>query len=123
MTNVKDILSRHQNTLARFDFEEKEREFIKLSELVEKYGIKKEYIVRALFTNKESKFGEQGVIVTDDYNVNLPNHLTELIKDMRQDEDVVDIINKGEVVFSIYEYENKKGQKGYSINFGQVSFK
>lgn len=122
MTNVKDILSRHQNTLARFEFEEKEREFIKLSELVEKYGMKKEYIVRALFTNKESKFGEQGVIVTDDYNVNLPNHLTELIKEMRQDEDVVNIINAGEVQFTIYEYENKKGQKGYSINFGQVSF-
>ncbi|WDS60857.1 single stranded DNA-binding protein [Staphylococcus phage Simurgh] len=122
MTNVKDILSRHQNTLARFEFEEKEREFIKLSELVEKYGMKKEYIVRALFTNKESKFGEQGVIVTDDYNVNLPNHLTELIKDMCQDEDVVNIINAGEVQFTIYEYENKKGQKGYSINFGQVSF-
>ncbi|QOI69180.1 putative single stranded DNA binding protein [Staphylococcus phage vB_SauP_L1] len=122
MTNVKDILSRHQNTLARFEFEEKEREFIKLSELVEKYGMKKEYIVRALFTNKESKFGEQGVIVTDDYNVNLPNHLTDLIKEMRQDEDVVDIINAGEVQFTIYEYENKKGQKGYSINFGQVSF-
>lgn len=122
MTNVKDILSRHQNTLARFEFEEKEREFIKLSELVEKYGMKKEYIVRALFTNKESKFGEQGVIVTDDYNVNLPNHLTELIKEMRADEDVVNIINAGEVQFTIYEYENKKGQKGYSINFGQVSF-
>uniref|UniRef100_A0AB39U1S7 Single stranded DNA-binding protein n=1 Tax=Staphylococcus phage vB_SauP_PSK TaxID=3240362 RepID=A0AB39U1S7_9CAUD len=122
MTNVKDILSRHQNTLARFEFEEKEREFIKLSELVEKYGMKKEYIVRALFTNNESKFGEQGVIVTDDYNVNLPNHLTDTIKDMRQDEDVVDIINAGEVQFTIYEYENKKGQKGYSINFGQVSF-
>ncbi|BDI21165.1 hypothetical protein [Staphylococcus phage vB_SauP_JS26] len=122
MTNVKEILSRHQNTLARFEFEEKEREFIKLSELVEKYGIKKEYIVRALFTNKESKFGVQGVIVTDDYNVNLPNHLTELIKEMRSDEDVVNIINAGEVQFTIYEYENKKGQKGYSINFGQVSF-
>ncbi|WNM64244.1 single-stranded DNA binding protein [Staphylococcus phage vB_SA_STAP152] len=122
MTNVKDILSRHQNTLARFEFEKKEREFIKLSELVEKYGMKKEYIVRALFTNKESKFGEQGVIVTDDYNVNLPNHLTELIKDMRQDEDVVNIINAGEVQFTIYEYENKKGQTSYSINFGQVSF-
>ncbi|AAX90667.1 hypothetical protein SPV66_ORF016 [Staphylococcus phage 66] len=122
MTNVKDILSRHQNTLARFEFEEKEREFIKLSELVEKYGMKKEYIVRALFTNKESKFGEQGVIVTDDYNVNLPNHLTDLIKEMRADEDVVDIINAGEVQFTIYEYENKKGQKGYSINFGKVSF-
>ncbi|EZV76690.1 hypothetical protein [Staphylococcus aureus] len=122
MTNVKDILSRHQNTLARFEFEEKEREFIKLSELVEKYGMKKEYIVRALFTNKESKFGEQGVIVTDDYNVNLPNHLTDTIKDMRQDEDVVDIINAGHVQFTIYEYENKKGQKGYSIKFGQVSF-
>ncbi|QXV86132.1 single-stranded DNA binding protein [Staphylococcus phage SAPYZU_11] len=122
MTNVKDILSRHQNTLARFEFEEKEREYIKLSELVEKYGMKKEYIVRALFTNKKSKFGEQGVIVTDDYNVNLPNHLTELIKEIRQDEDVVNIINAGEVQFTIYEYENKKGQKGYSINFGQVSF-
>ncbi|ABV44468.1 DNA binding protein [Staphylococcus phage SAP-2] len=122
MTNVKEILSRHQNTTARFEFEEKEREFIKLSELVEKYGIKKEYIVRALFTNKESKFGVQGVIVTDDYNVNLPNHLTELIKEMRSDEDVVNIINAGEVQFTIYEYENKKGQKGYSINFGQVSF-
>ncbi|WHB31148.1 hypothetical protein 2868B2F2S11_00005 [Staphylococcus phage vB_Sa_2868B2] len=122
MTNVKDILSRHQNTLARFEFEEKEREYIKLSELVEKYGMKKEYIVRALFTNKKSKFGEQGVIVTDDYNVNLPNHLTELIKEMRSDEDIVNIINDGEVQFTIYEYENKKGQKGYSINFGQVSF-
>lgn len=122
MTNVKDILSRHQNTLARFEFEEKERDFIKLSELVAKFGLKKEYIVRALFTNKESKFGEQGVIVTDDYNVNLPNHLTETIKEMRQDEDVVNIINEGEVCFTIYEYENKKGQKGYSINFSQVSF-
>ncbi|HHW6703716.1 TPA: hypothetical protein ACU2UC_002742 [Staphylococcus aureus] len=120
MTNVKEILSRHQNTLARFEFEEKEREFIKLSELVEKYGMKKEYIVRALFINKESKFGEQGVIVTDDYNVNLPHHLTDTIKAMRQDEDIVEIINAGDVQFTIYEYENKKGQKGYSINFGQV---
>lgn len=114
MRYVKDLLNKYSNGGIRFDYDnEKEREYIKLSEL----DSSKTYPIEALFINTKGKFGDQGVIISGDYIVNLPNHLTEMIEEMRQDSEMVDAINQRLFDFEIYEFESKKyNRTSHSIN-------
>lgn len=111
MTNIKNIISKHQNVVANFDFPEKDRDFKKLTEL----ELGKKYTILAVFINTKGKLGHQGILITDDYQVNMPLHLTDLAKDLRQDEEVIEAINNRELAFEIYEYKNDFG-KARSIN-------
>lgn len=105
MANVKDLLNKYSNGGVKFDYDnEKERDYIKLGEL----DMSKTYPIEALFINTKGKFGDQGVIISGDYIVNLPNHLTEMIEEMRQDSEMVDAINQRLFDFEIYEFESKK---------------
>lgn len=105
MANVKDLLNKYSNGGVKFDYDnEKERDYIKLGEL----DMSKTYPIEALFINTKGKFGYQGVIISGDYIVNLPNHLTEMIEEMRQDSEMVDAINQRLFDFEIYEFESKK---------------
>jgi len=121
MTNIKDIIARHQKVAPSFNFEEKEREFKKLKELYN-MNSKKKWEIVAIFINTKGKFGDQGVFVTDDYNVNLPQHLLEMCEELRQDEDVVELINQRKIGFDIYEYEGKNGN-GFSVNLKPINIK
>ena len=114
MANVKELLNKYSNGGAKFEYDnEKERDYIKLGEL----DSSKTYPIEALFINTKGKFGDQGVIISGDYIVNLPNHLTEMIEDMRKDEEMVDAINQRLFDFEIYEFESKKyNRKSHSIN-------
>lgn len=114
MRYVKDLLNKYSNGGIRFDYDnEKEREYIKLGEL----DMSKTYPIEALFINTKGKFGDQGVIISGDYIVNLPNHLTEMIEEMRQDSEMVDAINQRLFDFEIYEFESKKYNRvSHSIN-------
>lgn len=114
MANVKELLNKYSNGGAKFEYDnEKEREYIKLGEL----DMSKTYPIEALFINTKGKFGDQGVIISSDYIVNLPNHLTEMIEDMRQDDEMVEAINDRLFDFEIYEFESKKyNRKSHSIN-------
>lgn len=111
MTNIKNLISKHQTVVAQFDFPEKERDFKKLAEL---YPNQK-YNILAVFINKKGKFGDQGLFVTDDFQVNLPPHLLDLAHDLRQDQEIIDAINNRELAFEIYQYNGKNGV-GYSLN-------
>lgn len=113
MTNINNLINKHQTVVAQFDFEEKQREFKKLAELKEKT----KYTILAVFINNNSKFGDgtQGLFVTDDFQVNLPHHLTDLAKDLRQDEEIINAINNRELAFEVYQYNGKNGV-GYSLN-------
>lgn len=114
MANVNELLNKYSNGGAKFEYDnEKEREYIKLGEL----DMSKTYPIEALFINTKGKFGDQGVIISGDYIVNLPNHLTEMIEDMRQDAEMVDAINQRLFDFEIYEFESKKYNRvSHSIN-------
>ncbi|MDU4059536.1 MAG: hypothetical protein E7H60_23605 [Pseudomonas oryzihabitans] len=114
MANVKELLNKYSNGGAKFEYDnEKERDYIKLGEL----DMSKTYPIEALFINTKGKFGDQGVIISGDYIVNLPNHLTEMIEDMLKDEEMVDAINQRLFDFEIYEFESKKyNRKSHSIN-------
>lgn len=114
MTNIKNLINKHQNVVANFDFPEKEREFKKLEELHNEQP-KARYTILAIFINTKGKFGDQGIFITNDFQVNLPPHLLELSQELRQDEEVIEAINNRELAFEIYQYNGKNG-KGYSIN-------
>lgn len=111
MTNIKNIINKHQKVVANFDFPEKDRDFKKLTEL----ELGKKYTILALFINTKGKLGDQGILITEDYQVNMPLHLTDLAKELRQDEEVIEAINNRELAFEIYEYKNDFG-KARSIN-------
>ena len=111
MTNIKNLINKHQTVVAQFNFEEKQRDFMKLAELNEG----KKYTILAVFINTKGKYGDQGLFVTDDFQVNLPPHLLDLAHDLRQDQEIIDAINNRELAFEIYQYNGKNGV-GYSLN-------
>lgn len=115
MTNLNNILNKYSNGgTPQYDYDnEQERDFIKLAELPQD----KKYTIEALFINTKGKFGNQGVIVIENYFVNLPNHLTEMIEEMRSDSEVTEAINHRELAFEIYEFTSKKyNRTSASIN-------
>lgn len=115
MTNLNNILNKYGNTNPSYNFEKKDRPFVKLQDLqLADEGVR--YTIQALFINTSGKFGAQGVIITDDAQVNLPNHLTDLVKELRQDQEVTDAINNRQLAFEVYSYTSDAGNVGYSIN-------
>lgn len=112
MTNLNNILNKYGNTNPSYDFEKKDRPFVKLADLQEG----QRYPIQALLINTSGKFGAQGVIITDDAQVNLPKHLTELVKELRQDQEVTDAINERQLAFEVYSFTSNEGRVGYSIN-------
>jgi len=111
MTNIKNLINKHQTVVAKFNFEEKQRDFMKLAELQENT----KYTILAVFINTKGKFGDQGLFVTNDFQVNLPPHLLDLAHDLRQDQEIIEAINNRELAFEIYQYNGKNGV-GYSLN-------
>lgn len=112
MTNLNNILNKHGNTNPSYDFEKKDRPFVKLADLSQTTR----FTIQALFINTSGKFGAQGVIIIEDYQVNLPNHLTDLVKELRKDHEVTDAINSRQLAFEVYSYTSDAGHVGYSIN-------
>lgn len=113
MTNIQNIISKYsKGNFPTYDFPEKQRDFVKLQDLTE--GTK--HTIQALFINTKGKFGDQGVIYTNNSIVNLPKHLLELIKDLRSDDEVTQAINERQLAFEVYSYNTDEGRKGYSIN-------
>ena len=107
----------------KFDYELTEKhEYKKLEELY-KEDRDRIYIVRMFYTNKKSMYGENEIVVTDDYIINLPKHLTETVEKIVNNEVYLKLINEGKFVFNIYEYYYKLGKEvktAYSVNWGTI---
>lgn len=113
MTNINNIISKYQSGKFEYD-ENQDRAFISLKDYSIKFGDIKTTI-QAIYINKESKFGDAPVFYTENYMVNMPQHLTKLATDLRQDDEVVEAINNRQLAFEVYTYNGKNGM-GYSIN-------
>lgn len=96
----------------------KDFEYWSLHDLFNNNGKDCVYEIKAMYINKKSKFGESPIIATTDCFVNLPSHLTDTVKEMMRDTEVVDAVNSGHLGFQIYTYETKN-RKGlcYSVNW------
>lgn len=103
----------------RFAFEMTgEPVFKKLSELYSENGKDFMYTVRSIYINKKGKYGDSPVIVSDNFSVSLPTHLLGTVQDLLSQDIFYDMVNRGKVWFTIYEFESPTyNTKGYSINW------
>lgn len=110
------LLDKYNKNLNTFNFSSKDGvEYKKLSELFE--SGKKEIKILSFFINTKGKYGDSAVACSEDFNINLPNHLLDTVKEMIQDEHIVKLANSGGLGIEIYQYESKKWGKNYSVNF------
>lgn len=113
------ILDKYNNKPV-FEYDNKKgRSYTNLRKLVERFGINEVYTVHALFINTQSRFGDNPVIVTNDFMVNAPQHLTETVQEMMRDHELIELVNKRKVGFQIYAYENEYG-KNYSLEWVEI---
>lgn len=110
------VLNKYNNNVNRFDFEqEKNVEYKKLSDLYEANITQLK--INSLFINTKGKFGDSPVATADGFNINLPTHLLDTVKEMIEDDDVIALANQGNLGIQIYQYDSKKWGKNYSSNF------
>lgn len=101
----------------KFTFEiPKEFTYSSLHALYNNNGADFVYDIRAMYINKKSKFGESPVIATSNELVNFPKHLTDTVKEMLTDSEVIDAINNHVFGFQIYTYTDGSNVY-YSVNW------
>lgn len=80
------------------------------------------WIIRAIWINPNTNFGEQPVFTLEDRYVNIPGHMLQNCKDIINDEEAVQQINDGKLGFTIYTYKDKKfGKECYSVTFVDIN--
>lgn len=115
---VEDVLSKY-NKGVMFEYDnEQERTFLKLSELFNQ-SQQKTHTLHALFINTKSQYGDEPVAVIEGHYINLPRHLLDTVKEMREDDDFVYLVNQRKVGMEIYQYQSKHGL-AYSVNWVEV---
>lgn len=113
------IASKYNKKVNVFTFSiPKDFEYRSLADLFNNNGKEHVYKVRAVYINKKSRFGESPVVATDDCLVNLPQHLTDVAREIMRDEETVNAINDCKFGFTIYPYETKNRKAVcYSVNW------
>lgn len=84
---------------------DEKKDFIRINEL----EINKPYILKGLFISNKSKYGKHGIIVSSDFRLSAPKHLTDEIIEILNTPEDVKAINNGEVYFIVYEYTIPEG--------------
>lgn len=116
-----NILNKYNKNVNLFTAKPAENvQYTNLKELYLHNGEDATYKVLNLYINTKSRFGDSPVVlVTPTLMVNLPKHLLETVKEIREDVEFIDFCNKGLIGFKIYEYSNDNGV-GYSVNWVEI---
>lgn len=94
-------------------------EYVKLSDLLKQDGEGTQYPITGVFI-MNGEFGEQAVVTTGKFKVNMPTHMTGIFKEMIKDDKAVEFINEGLAIFTIYTYKDKKGVERCSITLDDL---
>lgn len=104
----------------RFNYqipENSEHVFVKASELCETIPENEAGVtVKSMYINSKGKYGDHGVIICDTpaILIDCPNHMTETIRDMIKDDDVVEAVNNDKLAVRAYKYETKNAASGFA---------
>ena len=108
---------------ARFNVQSKDAPFTSLADLYNNNGAGNVYLLRALFINRKSRFGDCPVAVVNDgdnlVKVNLPKFMLDTVQQMLLDTEFVDAVNGKAVGFNIYPYD-KDGRTCFSVSWLDV---
>lgn len=89
--------------------------YVKLNELVKN----QRYPLFGFYVTKDNGFGEGAVLITADFNINIPNRYVDLLRKMAQDPQVVEEINDGRGWFSYDTFiSDRYHREGYRLTFG-----
>lgn len=91
--------------------------YVKLADLYKQNGPDKIYELCGFYVNSRGQYGPQAVAFTHGVYINLPDHMLQDVQEIMNTPEVVSQINDGKAGFTIYEYESKRGRKGYSVTF------
>lgn len=105
-----------------FSFDGSSLPYAKLAELVEHniIGEGEVITVHGMFTHSKSKFGKTGVIVTDDYNIDVPDHLISMIEEVISDASLIEAVNDGHCGFAVRSYKDNKDITRFSGSFVDI---
>lgn len=104
-----------------FDVDTTGFQYVKLSDLFKQNGADCQYMVRAIYINTKSVFGNAPIIATDKFFVNLPSYMLTTAREILDDDESVEQIKAGKVAFVVREYMQKKYNRVcYGINFVDV---
>lgn len=94
-------------------------EFATLEELYKRDGKDVEYIILGVY-DYTSTYGRGAFAKSDGFNISLPSHMVDTVKDIRNDEESVEQINSLQVYVKIYTYtmpDKYPDETFYSVNF------
>ena len=112
--------SRHNKNSYRFTFQQIDKpEYFKLKDLYAKgfRDDKNVFTVRGAYINHGGRYGDSASLICDGFNINLPSHMCDEIRELIGNADDVAAINNGEVGGYVYEYTNKNGGTSYSVRW------
>lgn len=115
------IASKYNKQGNRFNYQIPENSghvFVKASELFETIPAnEKGVVVRALYINNKGKYGAHGVIVCSEpaILIDCPNHMTDTIRDIMNDDEGVEQINAGKLAVKAYKYDTKNAKEGFAF--------
>lgn len=69
------------------------------------------HVVRGLYINTKGNFGDHPVAICENSFIDLPDYLTNDVKEMLQDEEDINDIKAGKVGFKIEKFIDKKFKK------------
>ena len=107
------IMSKYNKGGVTFEIDIKDFHFATLEELWNANGNKMIYGVNGLYINKKSSFGEHpvAIVASEEMLVDLPSHMTDDVKEILKDQEVIEAIKAGKVGFVIQQYEQKQYKK------------
>ena len=82
--------------------------YASIKDLFNENGAKHIYPLRGIWINTKGKFGDQPLVATDKFYVNLPTHMLNTCKEIMKDDEAINDINNGKAGFQIYSYTNAK---------------
>lgn len=75
------------------------------------------YILRGIYINRRSRYGDSPVAILDKYFVNLPQHLLQTAEEMLRDEETIQDIKAGRAGFEVETYTSKEGRLCYGVHW------
>lgn len=75
------------------------------------------YILRGIYINRRSRYGDAPVAILDKCFVNLPQHLLQTAEEMLADDDTIADIKAGRAGFEVETYTSREGRLCYGVHW------
>lgn len=75
------------------------------------------YILRGVYINRRSRYGDAPVAILDKCFVNLPSYLLQTCEEMLADDETVEDIKAGRAGFEVETYTSKEGRLCYGVRW------